>query len=70
MLLDFQENRSVELFTYFYSKNYIGIQREQFFNSKIALNHPVVYASDRSEAVVLVLFLLCVTLWFVLRGVS
>ena len=29
---------------------------------------PVVYASDRSNAMVPVLFLFCVALWFILRG--
>ena len=32
--------------------------------------HPVVYATDRSKAVVPVLFLFCVALWFILQGVS
>ena len=31
---------------------------------------PVVYATDRSKAVVPVLFLFCVALWFILRGAS
>ena len=31
---------------------------------------PVVYATDRSKAVVPMLFLFCVTLWFILRGAS
>ena len=35
---------------------------------KSALNHPVVYSADRSKAVVPVLVLLFVALWFVLRG--
>ena len=33
-------------------------------------NLPIVYATDRSEAVVPVLFLFCVALWFILRGTS
>ena len=33
-------------------------------------NHPVVYATDRSKAVVPVLFLFCVALWFILRDAS
>ena len=35
---------------------------------KIALNPPVVYSTDRSKAVVPVLVLLFVALWFILRG--
>ena len=35
---------------------------------KSALNAPVVYSTDRSKAVVLVLVLLFVALWFILRG--
>ena len=35
---------------------------------KSALNPPVVYSIDRSNAVVPVLVLLFVTLWFILRG--
>ena len=35
---------------------------------KSALNPPVVYSTDRSKAVVLVLVLLFVALWFILRG--
>ena len=31
---------------------------------------PIVYATDRSKAVVPVLFLFCVALWFILRGAS
>ena len=34
---------------------------------KSALNAPVVYSADRSKAVVPVLVLLCVALWFILR---
>ena len=33
-----------------------------------ALNHPLVYSTDRSEAVVPVLVLLFFALWFILRG--
>ena len=33
-------------------------------------NPPVIYATDRSKAVVPVLFLSCVALWFMLRGAS
>ena len=43
-------------------KSGIGTQRE------VALNPPVVYSTDRSKAVVLVLVLLFVALWFILRG--
>ena len=35
---------------------------------KSALNPPVVYSTDRSKAVVPVLVLLFVVLWFILRG--
>ena len=42
----------------------------KFADSKSALNSPVVYATDRFNAVVLVLFLFCVALWFIRRGVS
>ena len=35
---------------------------------KSALNRPVVYFTDRSKAVVPVLVLLFVALWFILRG--
>ena len=35
---------------------------------KSALNPPVVYSTDRSKAVVPVLILLFVALWFILRG--
>ena len=35
---------------------------------KSALNPPVVDSTDRSKAVVPVLILLCVALWFILRG--
>ena len=35
---------------------------------KTALNPPVVYSTDRSKAVVQVLILLFVALWFILRG--
>ena len=44
--------------------------RVKFVDRKIFLNPAVVYATDPSKAVVLVLFLLCVALWFLLRGVS
>ena len=35
---------------------------------KSALNPPVVYSTDRSKAVVRMLVLLFVALWFILRG--
>ena len=35
---------------------------------KSALNAPVVYSTDRSKAVVPILILLFVALWFILRG--
>ena len=35
---------------------------------KNALSHPVVYSTDCSKAVVPVLVLLFVALWFILRG--
>ena len=31
---------------------------------------PIVYATERSKAVVLMLFLFCMALWFILRGAS
>ena len=34
------------------------------------LNSPIVYTTDRSKAVVPMLFLFCVALWFILRGAS
>ena len=37
-------------------------------NSKSALNPPVVCSTDRSQAVVPVLVLLFVALWFILQG--
>ena len=42
----------------------------KFVDSLRSLNPPVVYATDRSKAVVPVLFLICVVLWFVLEGSS
>ena len=41
-----------------------------FVDSKRLLNPPVVYATDRSKAVIMVLFWFCVGLWFSLPGVS
>ena len=40
----------------------------KFVDSKSALSFPVVYATDRSNAVIPVLFLFCVALWFILLG--
>ena len=42
--------------------------RVKLASSKSALNAPVVYSTDRSKAVVPVLDLLLVALWFILRG--
>ena len=42
--------------------------RVKLASCKSALNHPVVYSTDRSKAVVPVLVLLFVALWFILRG--
>ena len=42
--------------------------RVMFASSKSASKPPVVYSADRSKAVVPVLVLLFVALWFILRG--
>ena len=42
--------------------------RVKLVSCKSALNPPVVCSTDRSKAVVLVLVLLFVALWFILRG--
>ena len=42
--------------------------RVKLVSCKSALNFPVVYSTDRSKAVVPVLVLLFVALWFILRG--
>ena len=42
--------------------------RVKLASRKSALNPPVVYSADRSKAVVPVLVLLFVALWFILRG--
>ena len=42
--------------------------RVKLAGCKTALNPPVVYSTNRSKAVVPVLVLLVVTLWFILRG--
>ena len=65
-----------KLFMYFCIKKYIGTQDEVCRQLKTFLPpppptpHTVVYAVDRSKTVVLMLFLFCVTLWFILRGAS
>ena len=43
--------------------------RVKLAGRKSALNSPVVYSTDRLKAVVPVLVLLFVALWFILRGV-
>ena len=42
--------------------------RVKLASCKSVLNPPVVYSTDRSKAVVLVLVLIFVALWFILRG--
>ena len=64
-----------ELFLYFCIKKYIGTQGEVCRQLKIFYLYPpppppVVYVTDSSKAVVPVLFLFCVALWFILRGAS
>ena len=54
------------IFMYFCMKSSIG--RVKLASCKIALNPPMIYSTDRSEAVVSVLVLLFVALWFILRG--
>ena len=51
-------------------KKHIGTQGEVCRLLKIFLNLSVVYATDSSKAMVPVLFLFCVTLWFILRSAS
>ena len=57
---------------YFCIKSSIGTQGKssigKLASCKSALNLPVVYSTDRSKAVVPVLVLLFVALWFILRG--
>ena len=53
-----------ELFIHFCFKNCIGTQ-VKFVDSKNILTLPVLYATDRSKAVVPVLFLFCAALWFI-----
>ena len=45
-----------------------SVPRVKLANCKSALNPPVVCSTDRSKAVVPVLVLLFVALWFILRG--
>ena len=45
-----------------------GLPRVKLASCKSALNPPVVCSTDRSKAVVPVLVLLLVALWFILRG--
>ena len=52
---------------YFCIKSSIGA-RVKLASCKSALNPPVVYSTDRSKVVVLVLVLLFIALWFILRG--
>ena len=59
-----------ERFMYFCIKKYIETQGEVCRQLKIFLRPPVVYTTDRSKAVVLVVFLFCVALWFILRGLQ
>ena len=49
-----------KLFTYFCIMNYIGTQKSLY--SERPLNPPVVYTTDRSKAMVPILFLFCVAL--------
>ena len=49
-------------------KKYVGTQGEVCRRLQIFLTPTVVYATYRSKAVVRVLFLFCVALWFILRG--
>ena len=51
-------------------KKYVGTQGEVCRQLKIFLPPMVVYDTHRSKAVVPVLFLFCVALWFILRGAS
>ena len=54
---------------YLFVKNYFGTHDEDI-DSKQFLKPPVVYATDRSKAVVPVLFLFSVSLRFILGGAS
>ena len=58
-----------ELFMYFCNnKKYVGTQGEVCRQLSIFLTSLVVYATYRSKAMVPVLSLFCVALWFILRG--
>ena len=59
--------RTEFLFFYFCIKSSIGTQ-VKLASCKSALNPAVVYSIDRSKALVPVLVLLFVALWFILRG--
>ena len=52
------------------NNKYVGAQGEVYRQLKIFLTPTVVYAINRSKAVVPVLFLFCVALWFILRCAS
>ena len=58
-----------KLFMYFCIKKYIGTHGE-VCRVKNILKPPVVYGTDRSMAVVPVLFLFCVALWFILQALD
>ena len=58
-----------ELFVYFFVLRVISGPRVGFMRWG-PLKPPVVCATDRSGAVVPMLFLFCVALWFTLRGAS
>ena len=57
-----------ERFVFFCIKKYIGTQGEVC--RQLNPPPPVVYATDRSKAVVPVFFLFCVALWFILQDAS
>ena len=70
---DHYANRTFYGFIDFCIKKYPGTQGEvcrQLQKKIMFLNSRVAYATDRSKAVVPVLFLFCVALWFILRGAS
>ena len=60
-------------FFFFCIKNYIGIQGKVFTVKDLYIRPPPLpemYTSDRSKALVPMLFLFCVALQFTLRGAS
>ena len=67
-----------ELFMYFILRNTSGHRVKLVDNKKniftppptSAHRIPVVYATDRSKAVIPVLFVFCVALWFIIGGAS